>query len=81
MGRRAREPLAYEVDNYEVYRKQAIIAAKELGYGRSVIDKLELAETEAEVTRIMNSARKRFFDKIDATDISALQRKKTTSVA
>ena len=75
--RRPREPLAYEVDNVEIYRKQAMRAAKELGYGVKVIVKIKLAETQAEITRIMNSTRNSHFDQIDERDRITGQIKKS----
>lgn len=39
------------------YKRTAIIAAKELGYGESIIAKLELAQTVSEIRQIMISAR------------------------
>ena len=39
------------------YRKQAIIAAKDLHYGNEVIEKIKAANNDAEIERIMNMAR------------------------
>lgn len=41
------------------YKKHAIKAAKNLLYGTDVIESLENAKTDAEITRIMKTARKR----------------------
>ena len=40
------------------YKRHAIRAAKELGYSENVIKRLESATSEAEIERIMNTARK-----------------------
>lgn len=39
------------------YRKHAMRAAKDLGYGDEVIEKIEKAEDDHEIQRIMKSAR------------------------
>jgi len=39
------------------YKRSAIRAAKELCYGKEVIDKLKKATSDNEITRIMLSAR------------------------
>lgn len=39
------------------YRKQAMIAAKDLCYGNEVIKKIKAAKSDAEIERIMNAAR------------------------
>lgn len=39
------------------YKQWAIRAAKELHYGKKVVDKLEKATSDNEITRIMYSAR------------------------
>ena len=39
------------------YRRQAITAAKELGYGKAVVERLMAAENDAQITNIMKSAR------------------------
>ena len=39
------------------HRKSAIRAAKELRYGKKVVDKLKKAASDNEITRIMYSAR------------------------
>lgn len=44
-------------DNEDNYRKQAMIAAKELCYGNEVIEKIKAAKNDAEIERIMNMAR------------------------
>ena len=43
------------------YKKQAIIAAKELGYGKDVLDKINKAKSETEIARIMATAREEKF--------------------
>lgn len=42
------------------YKKQAVRAAKELGYSMEVQERLNKATTENEICRIMNNARKAF---------------------
>lgn len=44
------------------YKKQAKTAARQLGYPNSVLDRICRAESEAEVARIMKTARKEKFD-------------------
>ena len=41
-----------------LYKKQAKTAAKELGYSAEVQEKLSKATSDAEIYRIMNSARR-----------------------
>lgn len=41
-----------------IWRRQVYCAARELGYSEHVIDMLKAAKNEAELTRIMVSARK-----------------------
>lgn len=45
------------IESFEKYKKDSIRAAKDLRYGKEVIDKLESAKTEAEVTNILKTAR------------------------
>lgn len=48
--------------NYkESYKDFAVRAAKELGYGKTVILQIEMAETDAEVEHIMVTARHQYF--------------------
>lgn len=51
---------------FESYRRDAIIAARELLYGPVVVAKLKKAKTEGEVCRIMRDARNK---KIDLTEM------------
>ena len=44
-------------DNEENYRNQAMIAAEDLYYGNEVIEKIKAAKNDAEIERIMNTAR------------------------
>lgn len=39
------------------YKRQALCAAKQLGYHPSIIERLKNAQTEAEIERIMHTAR------------------------
>ena len=43
------------------YRKEAIKAAKDLGYGYVIIAKIKAAKTDAEIEHIMVQARKEKF--------------------
>lgn len=45
------------VPSEEEYKKQAIRAAKELKYSPGVIQKIERAKSDAEITRILKNAR------------------------
>lgn len=45
----------------ETYRHQAITAAKDLCYGKEVLDRLKAAKTIGEIDRIMRAARKKKF--------------------
>ena len=45
----------------KTYRREAKVAADELGYGDSVISDIDKAKTKAEITRIMKTARERRF--------------------
>lgn len=47
--------------NETTYKKQAMQAAKELGYSGSVIKQLREAKTDVELSRIMRMARMRSF--------------------
>ena len=44
-------------DDEENYRKQTMIAAKDLCYGNEVIEKIKAAKNDAEIERIMNTSR------------------------
>lgn len=46
------------------YRGNAIRAAKELRYDQSVINRIRLAKNDAEIERIMRTARERIPDKV-----------------
>ena len=46
----------------ENYKQHAMKAAKELGYGESVVRQIKAAETDAEIERIMIKARKEKFE-------------------
>lgn len=43
------------------YKKMAMKAAKQLFYGKEVVAKIKAAKSEAEIARIMNTARKEKF--------------------
>lgn len=45
-------------DTY-AYKRYAYVAARELGYGSEILNKIRNAETEEEIRRIMTNARKR----------------------
>lgn len=42
-----------------LYKKNALTAAKELRYGKAVIDQIMAAKDSNEITKIMSAARKR----------------------
>lgn len=46
--------IAYEQE----YKKNALKAAKQLGYGKAVVEKIKAAKTDGEIARIMTTARK-----------------------
>ena len=50
--------------HHKSYKDEAIIAAKELGYGRRIIEKIQNAKSETEIQNIMITARKEKFDGI-----------------
>lgn len=60
------EPLEYKakcgLSSGKVFKKQAKKAARQLGYPNSVIDRIENADSEEEINRIMATARKEKFD-------------------
>lgn len=44
------------------YKDEAIIAAKELGYGRRIVEKIKNAKSDTEIQNIMITARREKFD-------------------
>lgn len=50
--------------NYEktTYRREAMKAAEELGYGRDVVEKIKAAKNDGEIERIMINARHEKFN-------------------
>ena len=44
------------------YRDIALTAAKQLGYGNAVIEKIKAAKDDTEIERIMVTARKKCFN-------------------
>lgn len=52
-------------DSLELYKSQAIKAARELGYGSDIIKKLEQATSNVGITNIMKTARKQMCEKED----------------
>lgn len=44
--------------SFDSYKRQAILAAKELYYGKAVLEKLKRAQTQGEIQRIMIGARR-----------------------
>ena len=51
----------FESNVPSIYRNFCIDAAKELRYGKKVIEKLKAAQTTEEMGRIMTTARKKTF--------------------
>ncbi len=48
--------------DFKSYKNDAMNAAKDLRYGKVVIDKIKAAKTEAEIQRIMVTERHKRFD-------------------
>lgn len=46
------------VDDFRVVKRKAIKAAKDLGYGKDVIEKVKAAKNEGEINSAMTTARK-----------------------
>ena len=44
------------------YRKDAITAAKDLGYGNGIVERIKQAENETQIDNIMRSARREKFN-------------------
>ena len=55
---KAKNKISSEKSEETSYKKQAIKAAEELHYSKSTISKLEKANTDGEIQRIMIGARK-----------------------
>ena len=51
-------------DSYSLlkYRKDAITAAKDLGYGNDIVERIKQAENETQIDNIMRSARRAKFN-------------------
>lgn len=49
---------SYHKEDKENYKRKALTAAKELGYDNEVVEKIKSAKSDAEIERIMNTARK-----------------------
>ena len=51
-------------DSYSLlkYRKDAITAAKDLGYGNGIVERIKQAENETQIDNIMRSARRANFN-------------------
>lgn len=49
-------------EEFKTYRKDAIRAAKDLRYGDDVVNKIKSAATEAEIQRVMVTARHKQLD-------------------
>lgn len=47
---------------HEDYRRQALVAARELRYGKKFIDRIKKAKDESEIQRIMITARREKYD-------------------
>ena len=48
-------------DTFKAYKSEAIKAAKDLGYGTEILEKLENAKTDGEIQRLMIAARHKKF--------------------
>lgn len=51
------------VSGKKTYKKEAICIAKQLGYERTVIEKLEKAKNDAQIGLIMRSAREKLYER------------------
>ena len=60
--RKKRRTLIINGTEEKQYRTEAIIAAKDLGYGKNIIAQLKKAKGEVEIARIMTQARKDSLD-------------------
>lgn len=49
-------------EEFETYKKDAINAAKDLRYGKTVVNKIRAAKNEAEIQRIMITERHKRLD-------------------
>ena len=51
-------------DSYSLlkYRKDAITAAKDLGYGNGIVERIKQAENEIQIDNIMRSKKKKKFN-------------------
>ena len=49
--------IGYSREDEDSYKNKAIIAAKDLHYGDEVVKKIKAATNDAEIARIMNTAR------------------------
>lgn len=49
-------------EKFKSSQKDAVKAAKDLGYGKEVMDKINAAKTEAEIQRIMITERHKCLD-------------------
>lgn len=58
MGRTKSYGPSFFSEDLEIYRRDAIQAARELWYGQDVVDRILTAKSVTEITRIMTSARK-----------------------
>ena len=58
--------------NYRDYKSEAIIVAKQLGYGRKVIDQIKEAKSDIQVGNILTTARREKFDGFSATKGSVM---------
>ena len=50
---------SYHKEDEENYKRKALTAAKELGYDNEVVEKIKASKSDAEIERIMNTARKK----------------------
>lgn len=50
-----------EETSRDIYRKEAAKAARQLGYGSKVVDQIKNAKSEAEIKKIMVTARHKKF--------------------
>ena len=55
-----KQALVKGLNEFRTYKREAIIAVKDFGYGDDILDRVKKAETMRDVTIIMNEARRHF---------------------
>lgn len=55
-----KQALVKGANEFRTYKKEAIIAVKDFGYGDDILERVKNAKTMRDITVIMNEARKHF---------------------